>query len=110
MKRREFIALVGAIAWPSAAYGQQSAKTARIGYLVTSPPASPAAQATLNAFQQGLREHGYVEGQNILIEYRAAEGKIERFPDLATELVRLNVDLILAPTTPAALASSKRPP
>jgi ABC-type uncharacterized transport system substrate-binding protein len=53
-------------------------------------------------FRQGLREHGYVEGQNVVIEFRTAEGKIERFPDLARELVRLKVDLIVAGTTPAA--------
>jgi ABC-type uncharacterized transport system substrate-binding protein len=71
---------------------------------VTSSFESPEAQATLSAFRQGLREHGYLEGQNILIEYRAADGRIERFPRLATELARLNLDLILAPNTPAALA------
>jgi hypothetical protein len=71
---------------------QQPAKVGRIGYLVTSSFESPAAWATLSAFQQGLREHGYVEGKNILIEYRAADGKIERFPDLANKLARLNVE------------------
>ena len=58
----------------------------------------------LDAFRQGLRERGYVEGQNIVIEYRAADGKIERFPGLATELIRLKVDLIVAGNTPAARA------
>jgi ABC-type uncharacterized transport system substrate-binding protein len=104
--RREFIGLLGgaAIAWSMAVRAQQRPKVARIGYLVTGPRESPEARTTLNAFQQGLREHGYVEGQNILIEYRAADGKIERFPSLATELARLNLDLILAPNTAAALA------
>jgi ABC transporter substrate binding protein/Transcription elongation factor, N-terminal len=64
----------------------------------------PRRWATLNAFRQGLRELGYVEGQNFVIEYRAADGRIERFSDLADELARLKVDLILAPVTPAALA------
>jgi putative ABC transport system substrate-binding protein len=106
MTRREFIGLLGgaAIARSMAVHAQQRPKVARIGYLVTSSRESPEARTTLNAFQQGLREHGYVEGQNILIEYRAADGKIERFPGLATELTRLNLDLILAPNTAAALA------
>src|SRR5215510_7327155 len=99
MRRREFIGLVSAavVTWPFAVHAQQPAKVARIGYLTTSSFESPATRATLNAFRQGLREHGYVEGQNILIEYRAADGKFERLPDLAIELARLNVDLILAP-------------
>jgi len=106
MTRREFMALLGsaAVTWPLAVSAQQPAKVGRIGYLITSSFESPAARATLSAFQQGLREHGYVEGKDILIEYRAADGKIERFPHLAIELARLNVDLILAPNTPAARA------
>ena len=56
----------------------------------------------LDAFRQGLSEHGYVEGQNIVIEYRAADGKIERLPGRANELARLNIDLIVAGNTPAA--------
>jgi ABC-type uncharacterized transport system substrate-binding protein len=105
MRRREFIGLLGGVvAWPFDVCAQQPAKVARIGYLMTSSFESPEAQATLSVFRQGLREHGYLEGQNILIEYRAADGRIERFPRLATELARLNLDLILAPNTPAALA------
>jgi ABC-type uncharacterized transport system substrate-binding protein len=109
MRRRQFIGLIGgaAVGWPFAVGAQQPAKVARIGYLVTSSLESPEARATLNAFRQGLREHGYVEGQNILIEYRTAGGKIERFLDLATELARLNLDLILAPNSPAALATQQ---
>lgn len=83
---------------------QPAAKVARIGFLATGSLESPETQVTLDAFRQGLRERGYMEGQNILIEYRAADGKIERFPGLANELVRLKVDLILAPNTPAARA------
>ena len=96
MNRREFISLVGgaAAAWPLAVRAQQPKKIARIGVinLVT----------TSNSFRQGLRELGYVEGKNILVEYRTAEGKIERLPELVSELVRLNVDVIIAPNTPAA--------
>ncbi len=86
------------------AAAQQAAKIARIGFLATGSLGSPETQATFDAFRQGLRERGYVEGQNILIEYRAADGKIERFPGLATELARLKVDVILAANTPAARA------
>jgi hypothetical protein len=70
---------------------QQSAKVPRIGYLATRSLASPETQVLVDAFRQGLRERGYVEGESILIEYRSAEGKIERFPGLATELTRLKV-------------------
>ena len=101
--------LVGgaAAAWPFSVFAQQPAKVARIGYLLTSPLGSPEGKESLDAFRQGLRERGYVEGQNILIEYRAADKKIERFPGLATELAHLNVDLIVAPNTPAALAAKQ---
>jgi putative ABC transport system substrate-binding protein len=109
MRRREFITLLGgaAAAWPVAARAQQAAKVARIGCIVTGSLESPEQRATVDAFRQGLRERGYVEGQNIIIEYRAADGRIERFPELATELVRLNLDLIVASNTPAALAAKQ---
>jgi putative tryptophan/tyrosine transport system substrate-binding protein len=100
MRRREFIALVGgAAAWPFVTSAQQ-AKVPRIGYLVTGSLESP----VVDAFRQGLHERGYVEGQNIFIEFRAADGELERFPALASELVRLKVDVIVAPNTPAARA------
>jgi putative ABC transport system substrate-binding protein len=92
---------------PLAAHAQQPAKVARIGYLVTGVLESPETRVLLDAFRQGLRERGYVEGQNIVIEYRAADGKLERFPTLATELVRLKVDLIVAGNTPAARAAQQ---
>src|SRR3989442_6160584 len=95
---------VGILITPIVAEAQPAAKIPRIGYLVTGSLKSPETQATFDAFRQGLRERGYVEGQNILIEYRAADGKIERFPGLATELARLKVDVILAANTPAARA------
>ena len=109
MRRRNFITLLGgaAAAWPLAAHAQQAAKVARIGCIVTGSLESPEQRATVDAFRQGLRERGYVEGQNIIIEYRAADGRIERFPELATELVRLNLDLIVASNTPAALAAKQ---
>jgi putative ABC transport system substrate-binding protein len=76
--------------------GAAAANAARIGYLVTGSLESPAARVTVDAFRQGLRERGYVEGQTIVIEYRSADGMIERFPSLAAELASMKVDLILA--------------
>src|SRR5688572_11672248 len=76
----------------------QPPKVARIGYLAGLSLESPEQRAVLDVFRQGLRERGYVEGQNIVIEYRAADGNQERLPGLATELARLNVDLIVAGT------------
>ena len=96
MRRREFIALVGgAIASPMGARAQQQAgKVPRIGYLgVTSASDRP---ALLDAFRQRLRELGWLEGQNIGIDYRFAEDRVDRLPDLAAELVRLKADLIVA--------------
>src|SRR5262249_60220903 len=82
-------------------------KVVRIGFLVTGALDSPEQQVTTNAFRQGLGERGYVEGQNLVIEYRFADGKIERFPNLARELVALDVDVIVASNTPAALAAKQ---
>jgi putative ABC transport system substrate-binding protein len=81
------------------AEAQQPAKVSRIGYL--SAGFSSPKPARTEAFRQGLRDLGYVEGQNIFIEYRYAEGKLGRLPGLAAELLRLNVDLIFAYSTPA---------
>src|SRR5580704_8526527 len=92
----------GLLAAPLAAEGQQAAKIARIGYLSPNLAASPHLP---EAFRQGLRNLGYVEGRNVVIEYRDAEGKPERLPALAAELVALKVDVIVAPGTPQALAA-----
>jgi len=81
------------------------AKVARIGCLVSGGLDSPETRVLLDAFRQGLRERGYVEGQHIVMEYRAADGQLERFPELATVLARLPVDLIVAPNTLAARAA-----
>jgi len=94
---------VSLILAPLAADAQQAPKEPRIGYL--SAGALTTAPTFENAFRQGLRELGYVEGRNIAIEYRWAEGKYERLLELAAELVRLKVDVILAVTTPAAQAA-----
>jgi putative tryptophan/tyrosine transport system substrate-binding protein len=108
MKRREFIMLLGgAAACSSAASAEPAPKIPRIGFMVTGSLRSPEQRSMIDAFQQGLGESGYVEGQNIVIEYRAADGKIERFPELARELVDLRPDLIVASNTPAARAAKQ---
>src|SRR3979411_1004287 len=97
MRRREFITLLGgaAAAWPLAAHAQQPAKVPRIGYL--SPGSASAGLLSRDeAFRQGLRDLGYVEGRNIVIEDRFAEAKFDRLAGLAAELVRLEVDVIVA--------------
>lgn len=86
---------------PLAAEAQRTGTVHRIGFL----GASRASPHFLEAFRQGLRELGYAEGKNIVIEYRWAEGRYERLPGLAAELVRLKVDVIVAPTTTPALAA-----
>jgi len=94
---------LGTLLAPLAADAQQAGKVARIGYVgVSSASAVPHAD---EAFRHGLRDLGYVEGQNIAIEYRWAEGQLDRLPDLAAELVRLKVDVIVASSTPTALAA-----
>jgi putative tryptophan/tyrosine transport system substrate-binding protein len=107
-RRRDFITLLGgAAAWPIAARAQQAGKVPRIGYMVMGSLQSPDTHTFRDAFRHGLRERGYVEGQNVTIEYRAADGELARFPELARELVRLNPDLIFAPNTPAARAAKQ---
>jgi putative ABC transport system substrate-binding protein len=98
MNRRAFIGrmALGVVAVPVAVDAQQPAKVARIGYLATGPLESPEQRSVFDAFRQGMRELGYVEGRNIVIVVREADGKIERFPALARELVGLKVDVIVA--------------
>ena len=106
MRRREVIALLGsAVAWPFAAHAQQTGKVARIGYLAAGSHDNPLVRQNLDAFRQGLRDLGHVEGQNIAIVYRFAEGDFDRLNDLAAELVRLDVAVIVAAPTPAAVAA-----
>jgi putative ABC transport system substrate-binding protein len=107
IERRAFVGslVLGVLTEALAGQAQPAGKVPRIDVLLTVPPELPLSRALLDAFRQGLREHGYVEGQNIAIEYVSARGRVERFPELAVELVRLKVDVIVTGATPAALAA-----
>jgi putative ABC transport system substrate-binding protein len=103
MRRREFITVLGgaAAAWPLAARAQQGKKIPRIGVLWPNPP------ATFDFLRQGLKDFGYVEGQNIAFEFRWAEGKLDLLNELAAELTRLQVDVIVALAPQATLAAKQ---
>jgi ABC transporter substrate binding protein len=107
MRRREFISLLGgaAAAWPLAARAQQVGKLPTIGFLGATTPAEGG--QLLAAFVQRLRELGWVDGRNVAIEVRWAEGRSERFAEIAAELVRLKVDVILTHNTPPVLAAKQ---
>src|SRR5262249_11598081 len=97
MRRRDFLTgIVVSSTVPLAARAQQPGKVPRIGFLGAASPSTFAPR--LEAFRLGLRDFGYIEGVNITIEYRWAEGRYERFPKLAAELVSSNVDLIVTPS------------
>ena len=107
MTRREFIALISgpAAAWPFVARAQEAPKAYRIGFVGL--PSAGSLPERPEAFRAGLRDLGYQEGRNIVIEYRWAEGRYERLPALFAELVRLNVDVIVTHGTPGALAAKQ---
>jgi putative ABC transport system substrate-binding protein len=99
MRRREFISLLGGAAtWPLTARAQQAAKVWRMGFIAHEP------ESFYDALFEGLREYGYEGGRNLIVERRFAHGRAERFKEFAVEMVRLNVDIIIVVTTPAALA------
>src|SRR6266545_4748034 len=106
MDRRTFISsmTVGFLAAPLAAKAQSTGKIARIGYLTTGQGSEPSMN---KAFRQGLRDLGYVEGRNVVIESRSAHGKAERLPGLAAELAALRVDVVVAVTNPAIAAAKQ---
>jgi putative tryptophan/tyrosine transport system substrate-binding protein len=106
MKRREFITLIGGAAvWPLVARAQHAGKVHRIGFLGSATAAGSA--KPLESLRTGLREFGYVEGANIGIEFRWAEGSYDRLPRLATELIASDVDVLIVHGTPAALVAKR---
>jgi putative tryptophan/tyrosine transport system substrate-binding protein len=104
MKRREFITLLGGAAVAPLVANAQQGKLTRIGALVLT---SADAQSLAKALREGLRELGYAEGQNLVFEFRSADGNADRLPNLAAELVRLPVDVLVATFTPCALAAKQ---
>jgi putative ABC transport system substrate-binding protein len=108
MQRRDFIlALWLTVVSPLAVQAEQRKKLSRIGFLATGSLELPEGRATLDAFRQGLRELGYVDGQNVAIEVRAANSRVERFPALVSELVSLQVDVIVASNSLAGRAAQQ---
>jgi putative ABC transport system substrate-binding protein len=106
MKRREFITLVGgAVAWPLAAHSQQPGKLPTIGFL--GPTTAAAMKPWVAAFVQRLHELGWIEGRTVAIEYRWAEGRTGRFAEIANELVRLKVDIIVTYASAPVLAAKQ---
>ena len=111
MRRRRFLALAvgGALAGPLAARAQQAVKY-RIGVLGNVPLSDPGGARLWGVFEQGLRDLGYEDGRNIVLEHRSSEGHYERLPALAAELVRLKVDVIVAPAVQNVLAAQQASP
>jgi ABC-type uncharacterized transport system substrate-binding protein len=106
VERRRFLqgAVAGlVVAAPLAAEAQQTGKIYRLGFLRGGPPL----EAYVEGLREGLRERGYVDGQNVVVEYRSTDGGFDQLPQLAEELVRSKVDIILASAAPAALAAKK---
>lgn len=103
-----FVLFLALLVAPLAAGAQPAVTVCRVGFLGNTPPTKdPASRRVVGAFVQGLRESGWVEGQNTIIEWRYSDGRMERFPDLAAELVRLKVDVIVTVAAPAARAAKQ---
>src|SRR4029453_14482504 len=102
MKRRKFIALLGAaaVAWPLVAHAQQSKKTPRLCFLALRPGTSPSGSSRVDVFFDSLRDLGYVDGKTIVINYLSADGKDDRFPALVSECLRLKADIMPVSTLP----------
>ena len=108
MKRRRLLGFAAAaLAAPSTLLAQQPGRVYRIGFFGAAAPTADNQRISLEPFRQSLRERGWIEGQNIVIEERWAEGKVERYPEIAAELVRLKVDVIATSIVGAALAAKK---
>jgi putative ABC transport system substrate-binding protein len=108
MRRREFVGLLGGAAvWPLNARAQRTEKIYRIGILLPNTPAIVARNPRIQAFLQGLREFGWIDGQNAAIEWRFAEGQLQRLAILAGELANIPVDVIIAASAPAAKAAKE---
>jgi putative ABC transport system substrate-binding protein len=107
MKRREFITLLGGAAatWPMAARAQQGSTVRRVGFLLPGGARTTVVRGQLDAFRQGLKECGWVEGQNVSVEYRFAEGREDALPTIAAELVQSRLDVIVAEGTAAIWAA-----
>ena len=106
-RRVLLISLAGVITAPLAAAAQPAKKIARIGFLSPSSLSDPRTRSFVEAFRQGLRDLGWVEGQNVTIEYRWAEERTERLAELAGDLARLNIDVLVAATSPAIQAAKR---
>lgn len=104
MNRRETLSALAALSAMTSVAVAQQAKIHRVGYLASGSARSP---YLVEAFREGLREAGWVEGKNIVVDYRFAEGSFDRLPLLAAELVRLNVAVLVAGPTPSALAAKQ---
>ena len=105
VQRRDFLnAVVAILAAPLVAQAQAAGNVRRVGFLFGG---APGPSRDIDAFREGLRERGYIDGKNIAIEYRFASGRVGQLPELAAELVRLNVEVIVAPSTPTALAAKR---
>jgi putative ABC transport system substrate-binding protein len=109
VRRREFITLLGCSAWPFVARAQQPSRVWRIGFLAGGLRPVSSDFNPYGGFLRGMRELGYVEGENFVMEWRFAEGRFELFSDLATELVRLNVDVIYWRRARLCVRRSRRP-